>query len=74
MKFEEKLKKKRSEDIWNEYCGFLDLTIDEYMNIQNRLMEEQLFLWENCGLGKASERKTPSFHKRAAGSVSSYYI
>ncbi|MCQ4637962.1 GH3 auxin-responsive promoter family protein [Anaerovorax odorimutans] len=52
MKFEEKLKKKRSEDIWNEYCGFLDLNISEYMRIQKRLMEEQLFLWEKSELGK----------------------
>ena len=34
MKFEEKLKKKRSEEIWNEYCGFLDLNISEYMGMQ----------------------------------------
>ncbi len=52
MKFEEKLKQNRAEDIWNEYCGFLDLTIEEYMNIQNRLMEEQLSLWKNSQLGK----------------------
>lgn len=52
MKFEEKLKRNRSEDIWNEYCGFLDLDLKEYMRIQNRLMEEQLFLWENSELGK----------------------
>ena len=52
MKFEEKLKQSRAEDIWNEYCGFLDLNIDEYMNIQNRLMEEQLSLWTGSQLGK----------------------
>lgn len=52
MKFEEKLKKKRSEEIWNEYCGFLDLNISEYMGMQKRLMEEQLFLWGNSELGK----------------------
>lgn len=52
MRFEEKLKKCRAEDIWNEYCGFLDLSMEEYMNIQNRLMEEQLFLWENSDLGR----------------------
>ena len=52
MRFEEKLKKNRAEDIWNEYCGFLDLDMDGYMQIQYRLMEEQLFLWENCDLGK----------------------
>jgi len=52
MKFQDKLKKHSSEDIWQEYCGFLDLNIRDYMNIQNRLMEEQLELWCNSGLGK----------------------
>lgn len=52
MKFEEKLKRNRAEDIWNEYCGFLDLNMDEYMHIQRRLMDEQLHLWKNSDLGK----------------------
>lgn len=49
---EENIKKYSAENIWNEYCGFLDLSMDEYMNIQTRLMEEQIFMWENCELGK----------------------
>lgn len=52
MKFEEKLKNKQHDRIWEEYCGFLDLNIDEYMNIQNRLMSEQISLWSECELGK----------------------
>lgn len=52
MKFEDKLKTKRPQDIWNEYCGFLDLDIDSYMVIQNRLMSEQIKLWSECELGK----------------------
>ncbi|MDF2942615.1 MAG: auxin-responsive protein-like protein [Herbinix sp.] len=52
MKFEEKLKKKQHDMIWQEYCGFLDLDIDSYMNIQYRLMSEQISLWSECELGK----------------------
>lgn len=52
MRFEEKLKNRSSEQIWQEYCGFLDLDLDEYMNIQNRLMAEQLSLWKKSKLGK----------------------
>jgi len=52
MRFEEKLKKLRSSEIWNEYCGFLDLSVDEYMNMQNRLMLEQIDLWSKSGLGR----------------------
>lgn len=52
MKFEEKLKSRDSQLIWNEYCGFLDLDITQYMEIQNRLMEEQLEEWSRCSLGR----------------------
>jgi hypothetical protein len=52
MKFQDKLKKITQEELWQEYCGFLDLTITEYMFIQRRLMQEQMQLWKNSGLGK----------------------
>ena len=52
MKFEEKLKKQQYDMLWQEYCGFLDLDIDSYMNIQYRLMSEQISLWSECELGK----------------------
>ena len=52
MRLEEKLKTLSQEEIWQEYCGFLDLSMEEYMSIQNRLMEEQIALWSNCPLGQ----------------------
>ncbi len=52
MKFEQKLKKLTQEEIWQEYCGFLDLSIEEYMQIQNRLMQEQIMLWGKSALGQ----------------------
>lgn len=52
MIFEQKLKRLTQEEIWQEYCGFLDLSIDEYMQIQNRLMEEQIMLWSQSALGQ----------------------
>lgn len=52
MKFEEKLKNLQPEAIWQEYCGFLDLNIEGYMQIQNRLMLEQITLWSNSELGQ----------------------
>jgi len=42
MKFQDKLKKYTREQLWSEYCGFLDLGLTDYMYIQSRLMEEQL--------------------------------
>ncbi|MGM9521886.1 MAG: GH3 auxin-responsive promoter family protein [Oscillospiraceae bacterium] len=52
MKFRDKLKASGKEKIWDEYCGFLDLGIDDYMYIQNRLMTEQMLSWGKSGLGK----------------------
>jgi hypothetical protein len=52
MRFEEKLKSKQHDKLWQEYCGFLDLDIDSYMKIQYRLMSEQIALWSESELGK----------------------
>ena len=52
MRFEEKLKQQDTDAIWQEYCGFLDLSLEEYMHIQNRLMQEQVALWSQSGLGR----------------------
>ena len=52
MRFEEKLKKVKRNQLWSEYCGFLDMSLTEYMFTQRRLMEEQLELWRNSGLGR----------------------
>jgi len=52
VKFEEKLKNGQHEMLWQEYCGFLDLDMDAYMTIQNRLLLEQISLWSHCELGK----------------------
>ena len=53
MSFKDDYKSKSKKEIWDQYCGFLDLTIDEFMAIQNRLMKEQLRLWQASPLGKS---------------------
>lgn len=52
MKFEEKLRERDRKEIWDEYCGFLDLSMEEYMHIQKRLLMEQMSLWCNSKLGQ----------------------
>lgn len=42
----------KPQEAWDEYCGFLGLSLDEYMRIQRRLMEEQLSLWVPSGIGQ----------------------
>lgn len=52
MNLEEKFQNKHYDQIWKEYCGFFDLTMPQYMEIQNRLMLEQIDLYANCELGR----------------------
>ncbi len=59
MNLDQKLKKKLYKEVWAEYCGFLDLSMSEYMHIQRRLMEEQLLLYKDCLLGKKILGKIP---------------
>ena len=53
MALRDQLKKQKYQEIWQQYCGFLDLSMDGYMKIQRRLMEEQIRLWCGCGLGQS---------------------
>lgn len=39
-------------ELWQKYCGFLDLSIDEFMSIQRSLLLEQLELLNRCELGR----------------------
>ena len=52
MRLDDKLKKLGHEQLWQEYCGFVDMSLSEYMYTQRRLMEEQLTMWCNSGLGR----------------------
>ena len=42
MSLKEKLKKHQYNEIWQQYCGFLDLSMEGYMKIQRRLMDPAL--------------------------------
>lgn len=60
MNFEEKLRSKNHEGLWQEYCGFLDLDLEAFMHIQYRLMEEQIAQWSASPLGRSILKgKTP---------------
>ena len=52
MNLENKLKNQPAKQIWQEYCGFLDLSMDDYMEIQYRLLDEQIHLLSKCDLGQ----------------------
>lgn len=51
-KVEELLKSGRNDDLWQLSCGFIDLTIDQFMTTQNNLLLEQIELLSKCELGR----------------------
>lgn len=48
----ELLRQGRNEELWQMCCGFLRLSLDEFMDIQKRLLLEQLELLNRCPLGE----------------------
>ncbi|MEE9399578.1 MAG: GH3 auxin-responsive promoter family protein [Dehalococcoidales bacterium] len=40
-------------EAWDKYCSFLDLSVDEFMEIQNKLLMEHINLLAKCELGRA---------------------
>jgi len=46
----------KNEELWRKCCGFIDLSLDDCMNIQRRLLLEQIELLKNCKLGRSIMR------------------
>ena len=42
-----------NKELWQKCCGFIDLSMQEFMNIQERLLKEQLVLLKKCELGRS---------------------
>jgi hypothetical protein len=42
-----------NKELWQRCCGFIDLSLPEFMNIQERLLKEQLTLLKKCELGRS---------------------
>ena len=46
------LKEGRTDEAWQRCCGFIDLSLEDFMDIQQRLLWEQLGLLKKCELGR----------------------
>jgi hypothetical protein len=55
----ELLREGKKDEIWDKICGFLDLGIDEFMEIQEKLLLEQLKRLGECELGSKIVGKKP---------------
>jgi len=40
------------DELWQMCCGFIDLSLDQFMSIQKRLLLEQIELLKSCELGR----------------------
>jgi len=47
----ELLQQGKTQELWQKCCGFIDLSMDEFMTIQQRLLLEQIELLKGCELG-----------------------
>ncbi len=48
---DELLEQGKTDELWQKCCGFIDLSINEFMSIQERLLLEQIEALSNCDLG-----------------------
>jgi len=46
------LRQGRKEELWQMCCGFIDLSLEQFMVIQKRLLLEQIKLLKGCELGR----------------------
>jgi hypothetical protein len=51
-KVSELIRQGHQEEVWQRFCGFLDLTLPEFMTVQAHLLREQLWLVGSSGLGR----------------------
>lgn len=42
----------RYDEVWQRCCGFIDLSLEDFMRIQKRLLLEQMELFRRCELGQ----------------------
>jgi hypothetical protein len=52
IKTSDLLRENRKSELWTKYAGFMHLSMKEFMEIQNRLMREQLHLLSNSIIGQ----------------------
>jgi hypothetical protein len=48
----ELLRQGRKQELWQMCCGFIDLSLEQFMGIQKRLLLEQIELLKSCELGR----------------------
>lgn len=47
----ELIRQGKKKEIWQKYCGFIDFSVEEFVETQGHLLLEQLRLFQDCELG-----------------------
>ena len=47
----------KNKELWQRCCGFIDLSLEDSMSIQRRLLLEQIGLLKKCKLGRSIMRR-----------------
>ena len=68
----ELLRQGRRDEFWQRYCGFLDLGIEEFMAIQERLLVEQLHLLAGSELGRDHRARMSRSHRLSFAKLHRY--
>ena len=50
--FSELFRQSNHDELWQRCCGFIDLSLENFMKIQQRLLLEQLELLKKCEMGR----------------------
>src|SRR5512147_2038265 len=53
------LEEGRRDELWTKHCGYFSLKPDEFMDVQKRLLLEQIQLLQNSVIGKKFLGETP---------------
>jgi len=48
----ELIRQGEKDKVWSKYCGYLDLSMDEFMQILERLLYEQKEIWKDSEIGE----------------------
>lgn len=75
----ELLREGRTKELWQKCCGFIDLSMEEFMSIQRRLLLEQIELLNKCELGNkvmrgAKPRSVEEFRERVPITIYDDYV
>ena len=55
--FKDEYRTSSEADIWSKYCGFLDLSMPEFMEIQTHLLMEEIDLMAESAIGRTEGRR-----------------